>query len=742
MMNPLTLQSSLLTLVSTLALVCPASAQVPGVSREQMWPAPTAEDWARPCLVTFQRTYEDALAVSKETGRPILVCVNMDGEIASEHYAGIRYREPETAALYDPYVCVIASVYRHTPGDFDENGQRVLCPRFGSVTCGEHIAIEPGVYDRFLDGQRVAPRHIGVELDGEEMYDVYYAFDTDSVFETIREGAPDLGPEPSRADRPLDERIRSAHVADREAVEQAYLEGDREARRALLEGSIALGPDVSVDLMRLAVFGLDVELAKVARRGLTRSRSAKAVPLIAEALRVPMEPAEREALLTALDEIGVNTPRARAVAVVHRGLERHSELIDPAAWFRAWSESEVGVAALAERPEPEAWLERAGEALARAEAGSAEEAAARLEFGLASAAVAWGHPEGTHRELLLEDARASLRSAGGGRPEGADAAAPGWRALALGALLAELDGNPREARELATAAVAGMEPGRADPASARVLQLCAQGRQRGIRRAYMLEEPIDPAWITDVHATYTVLAKHPWGSADQAADHYDFLRWFGAGAVADGVLDSALERFGESWMLHDRLRARILRERGADDLEEVYRDVLSRAGASPNLEWFAGYTSIVSAEFHRRGGRDEESRAAYDRAIEHLEASARENPETEASAAHYVAMALGGRARLALERGQLDEALADVLAAFERSPLSAATLDGLNVNAVGTAQMIHARLMKAHRAEDALLLGDALDRLGELNPALLELPAFEQGGGGNRRRSWPQRRDR
>jgi len=80
------------------------------ISREEMWPAPTAEDWNRPCLIKWQRTWEDALAVSRETGKPILVCVNMDGEIASEHYAGIRYRDPEIAKLYEPYVCVIASV--------------------------------------------------------------------------------------------------------------------------------------------------------------------------------------------------------------------------------------------------------------------------------------------------------------------------------------------------------------------------------------------------------------------------------------------------------------------------------------------------------------------------------------------------------------------------------------------------------------------------------------------------------
>jgi len=53
----------------------------------------------------------------------------MDGEIASEHYAGIRYRNPDIAALYEPYVCVIASVYRHTPRDYDEQGSLYLLIR-------------------------------------------------------------------------------------------------------------------------------------------------------------------------------------------------------------------------------------------------------------------------------------------------------------------------------------------------------------------------------------------------------------------------------------------------------------------------------------------------------------------------------------------------------------------------------------------------------------------------------------
>src|SRR5262245_55183296 len=50
-----------------------------GTTQEEMWPAATAEGWAKPCLVPWQRSIEDALAISKATGAPILVCVNMDG---------------------------------------------------------------------------------------------------------------------------------------------------------------------------------------------------------------------------------------------------------------------------------------------------------------------------------------------------------------------------------------------------------------------------------------------------------------------------------------------------------------------------------------------------------------------------------------------------------------------------------------------------------------------------------------
>lgn len=352
-------------------------------TREQMWWAPTAEDWQKPVLVKFQRSWEDAQRLAAETRQPILVCVNMDGEIASEHYAGVRYRMPEIAKLYTPYVCVIASVYRHNPRDYDEHGQRILCPRFGSVTCGEHIAIEPVLYEKFMDGRRIAPRHIMVELDGKETYDVFYAWDTASVFQAIGDGIAKRSIQaapPLRGDRTLLERVASSENSDQVVVEQAYREGDAALRKQLLTAAVQRGAQAPVDLLRLALFGLDPELAETARKALAGTQAPGAVDLIAEALRVPMPAAQKDALVQALVRLGEASPRARTLAVVHQGLATRSAEVDVEGWAKSLAgaeypapvdrsalEAQLDSKGLAARSQPKdalAWLELAESALA------------------------------------------------------------------------------------------------------------------------------------------------------------------------------------------------------------------------------------------------------------------------------------------------------------------------------------------------------------------------------------------
>jgi hypothetical protein len=315
---------ALFAVSSAPALAVVQGGQDPGVDREAMWFAPTAEDWTKPCLIAWQRTWEDALAVAEETGQAILICVNMDGEIASEHYAGVRYRQPEIAALYAPYVTVVASVYRHTPRDHDEEGRRIPCPRFGTVTCGEHIAIEPILYEKYFEGTRVAPRHIMIELDGAEQYDVFYAWDTASVFQAVRDGIAnrDAPPPPARGDRSLPERVASRDAADRATVEAAFAAGDRDLQRALLEAAKAHPDAAPVDLLRLALSGLDLEMQKLALDALARSESAAAVDLIAETLRAPLAGAERESLVAALERLGAASAPRRAKWIPKHGPAR------------------------------------------------------------------------------------------------------------------------------------------------------------------------------------------------------------------------------------------------------------------------------------------------------------------------------------------------------------------------------------------------------------------------------------
>jgi hypothetical protein len=167
----------------------------------------------------------------------------------------------------------------------------------------------------------------------------------------------------------------------------------------------------------------------------------------------------------------------------------------------------------------------------------------------------------------------------------------------------------------------------------------------------------------------------------------------------------------------------MLEDGGPDGLESAYTARLEKEGAPAGLEWFAGYASLVAAEAHRRAKHAELAVRAYDRATAHYEKYIAAFPVNKDNAKHYIALALAGRARIALERGDLDAATADMLASFRAKPSAAASLDGLNISPVDTAKMLRSKLAEAKRDELTQALQAALD---ELDPKLLELPAYER----------------
>lgn len=689
----------------------------PGIDREKMWPAPTSDDWKRPCLIHWQRTWDDAVAVSKATGKPLMVCVNMDGEVASEHYAGKRYRDPESAALYEPYVCVIASVYRHSPRDYDEQGRRVVCPRFGSVTCGEHIAIETVLYQKYFKGQRVAPRHIGVDLaggepDGKEAFDIYYAWDTKTIFDNLKSTAEQHPTQlaDTHGDRPILERVASRDARDRVAVESAYAQADAAQKKALITQALDHPDAAPVDLLREAIFGLDVDLAQLARQALTKSTAPEAIPVINEALRVPMAADEHAALVAALDRLGEQTPRARTLAVVQRGLASRSQWIDVEAWKQALA-APPPAAASAESP----LLARQDEIL------KGSDPKAHLELAEAFLAAALDPDQERHyARLLLMDAQAAAQSA---EKLGADAP----RVQALLAVVAFRQESLDEARAHAAQALHGVPPDPQGRAAAIVLQLFAESRQREIGKALRERKSWQPEWLSDVDAAYAVLAIHPFGSDDQVVARYDLLRWFGATVPADLALDQGLARFPASEALHDRMRGRLLAETGAAGLEGGYRRMLEAKDADPSLIWFAGYATMVAAEYNCRAGTDDEALAIYERAIALYEKAAATFPDDQPTADHYIALALAGRAHIANERAEDPKSVDLMVAALTRCPTAAATRDGLGITPVDTARMILSRLKKEKKDEQAARLQKTLDGL---DPELLKLPNWENLGPG------------
>jgi hypothetical protein len=280
-----------------------------------------------------------------------------------------------------------------------------------------------------------------------------------------------------------------------------------------------------------------------------------------------------------------------------------------------------------------------------------------------------------------------------------------------------------EARTRAEAAVRALPAGETSWNAMGVLALFVQARQRAILDAQRGKKSWPAEWLADINDTYVVLERHPLGADHQFAAHHDFLKALGARDHADRVLSAGLARFPESWLLHERLRIQALEARGVDGLEAAYTDLLRSEPRSPSIDWFAGYASLVTAEYYRRAGNPAAAGDAYGRAISHYEHGIELNPATRASADHYVALALAGRARLAFEGGEGARAVDELLSSFARKAEAAATLDGLNLSAVDTAKMLLARLHAEGPVELATRLQDALDAL---DPALLELPAYER----------------
>ncbi len=693
---------------------------------------------SRPPLIAWQRSLEDALALSRSSGKPLLICVNMDGEPASESFAAQRYRDPAFAELTEGFVPLIVSPDRHTPIDHDDRGRRISDPRFARVVESEHIDIEPLLFERYFQGNRVAPRHLGVASDGTILFDLFLLQDLSQVDDALRShGGParvseaeedpapadDLDPLPEEGSSGSSSSGSPAHSPSvalddpdaqaRERVEAAYLAGDWRQRFAL--SSLALAPGAAVqhpEVLRLALRDEDARVRRQALWAVVREPGKLPADLLGEVMRVGVEePPLRGALVGALGRLArssadeAQAARAERAYEIFSGLGLHSASIDVARWKAELAGKQVFTDDATSSEDLEALLATASE-LEREVSAAPGEAGLRLEQALVLLRLARALlASGQDPSIALEEAgvAASAAEAAGSRDP---------RAAAVRCASSWLANDPLEAAAQGEHALSGLVPLASTPLARETLRILAKARARAIYEAMRDLQPIESAWVADVRDAHEVLLAHPGGSEQEAAEYLAFLGALDARAEQGEVARRAVARFPNSGDLHGWLRLAVLRDQGADALEAVYAALpLAPAGEAEHL-WFTGLATLMAAERQVGNRASEAALAAYARAVASFRASIQVRGEYADSASHYVCLALCGSSRLLAEAQRFEQAVAALSEGFAARPASASAKDGLGHSPAETAAVVLRLLAAAQRPEEARRLREALSAAG------------------------------
>ncbi len=182
-----------------------------------------------------------AFKQAKETGKPVMVCINSkDGETANETTAHKIYRNPLFVALSRRFVMVLISTREHV--------KEGTCPRFGAVTCQQHLdcwkELSASYGEKFnvpgTGGDMISPQHAWFTPDGTLLRRKEYFLDKRELTKRMRAvlaeakraaGAGDEEETPGK-NAPLDGK-------DKAALERLKHAGDKEARAAALGNLLA-----------------------------------------------------------------------------------------------------------------------------------------------------------------------------------------------------------------------------------------------------------------------------------------------------------------------------------------------------------------------------------------------------------------------------------------------------------------------------------------------------------------------
>lgn len=670
-------------------------------------PVPQSREVPLERQIRWQRSLEDAQAIAKAESRPILVVVNMDGESASERIVRERYRDPAWVAMTRPVTCIVASAFRHTPRDHDDQGRRIACPRLGEVTCAEHIALEPVLYDAYLGGERIAPRHALILPDGTKAFDLFLLFDLRELDKKLAESAK-LAPPPSPS------RPRRAALLEGAGARDHRGRLDFEER--VLADASAPHVDEALDALGQAGDAGSIEVLRIlVARGVS-GPVAERVGAIAERLGLgaPLAAAVRERLMGAgaypgapglgedaalLPLLDAGSPATRSLLIAYWALGTEEDREPSGKALRLLlgaAEVERVVAAIAKEGGPldleEASSAKPGESRPKPaeELPSAEALERELEdldaalkqrpddpdlfarYGRTSLRLARRRMEAgvAGAEFLLQDAEHWLARAAEKRPKDASVLIERARTAYY---LGKFEEEERLGHELA-----GLGPRDLVEAQRWIGDACARllaTRSGG-------DSAVEATGIARGARALAAVVASPDADETDWISLSSFLGALGMRREELAYLQFGVERLPESNALRQALNGRLW-SMGRIDLAPFKADwIAGRHPESGACIWYAGYAHLLAAEDLRRGEQPDLAIEAYARASERFRKAIELAPQIEASSRHYLALCALGRGFAHLLAERQAAAAKSLVEAIGILPAVASARDGLDREAI------------------------------------------------------------
>jgi len=692
--------------------------------------------WAEAQQIHWQRSLEDAWAIARAEGRPLLVVLHMDGESACERIVRERYRDPGFVAWTRSFVCVVGSVFRHAARDYDEEGRRVPCPRLGEVTCGEHIALEPAIFEGHLaqEHERVAPRHALLLPDGTKAWDLYLLFDLGELDQRLATSAREVG------ERPRTLSLAPAAGADWSALVggtsqraraalEARLSGERDADQ-LVAGVRALGARQDAGLapaFRAALGRLEraaPELAAALEPVLVASaRSAGLATPVAELARARVRspgrfggsffPSGEERLLPVLAALDGANVATRSLLLACAALPAYGASVRPVLeaqlggtdWAApleappAWLQWRAGGTEWMARRAPEddgalqPWVEpplleaaeyeSALQTLEGKLATASEDPHVVSEYGLACLGLARRRLETQQAgaDLLLQDAERSLtRALELARASGREYAVFSWQLARARAayLLGRFEEQAQAGIEAAKLRCAAAPERDRDARYIEALRWVGDARARQIAERALGRPRDELAGIAEGLAALCRVAASPHAKPDDWLSFSSFYGAYGLWREELAILQEGARRFPAAQELRTRLN-NALWSGGRVDLAGPKADWIAESWPqSADAAWFAGFGWVLVAEHERRGERPAAAIAAYERARQRFARSIELNADYADNARHYIALAWFGRGMAHLLADDRAAAARDLVEAVRTRPAIAGARDGLD----------------------------------------------------------------